>query len=46
MRKRCTEKRIIGFLRESGVCLPIKALCRKQDLSESGYDAWLPSSAA
>ena len=40
MKKRFTEKQIIGFLREAEVGLPIKELCCQHGFSEAGYYLW------
>jgi transposase InsO family protein len=40
MKKRFTEDRIIGFLREAEAGLPIKELCRRHGFSEASYYLW------
>ncbi len=40
MKKRFTETKIIGFLREAEAGLPIKQLCRKHGFSEASYYLW------
>ena len=40
MKKRFTEERIIGFLREAEAGLPIKELCRRHGFSEASYYLW------
>ena len=40
MKKRYTEKRSIGFVREADAGLPVKELCRKHGFSEPSYYAW------
>lgn len=40
MKKRFTEERIIGFLREADAGLPVKDLCRRHGFSESSYFLW------
>ena len=40
MRKRYTEERIIGFLREADSGLPVKDLCRRHGFSEASYYLW------
>lgn len=40
MKKRYTEEKIIGFLREADAGLPIKELCRKHGFSEASYYGW------
>ncbi len=40
MKKRFTEERIIGFLREAEAGLPVKELCRKHGFSEASYYLW------
>jgi len=40
MKKRFTEERIIGFLREAETGLPVKELCRRHGFSEASYYLW------
>jgi putative transposase len=40
MKKRFTDERIIGFLREAEAGLPLKQLCRKHGFSEGSYYQW------
>ena len=40
MKKRYTEEKIIGFLREANAGLPVKELCRKHGFSEPSCYAW------
>ena len=40
MKKRFTEEKIIGFLREAEAGLPIAELCRKHAFSEASYYLW------
>ena len=40
MKKRFTEERIIGFLREAEAGLPVKELCRRHGFSEASYYLW------
>ena len=40
MKKRFSEERIIGFLREAEAGLPVKELCRKHGFSEASYYLW------
>ncbi len=40
MKKRYTEERIIGFLKEADRGMPVKELCRKHGFSEPSYYAW------
>ena len=40
MKKRFTEKQIIGFLQEANSGVPIKELCRKHGFSEASYYLW------
>lgn len=37
MKKRFSEEKIIGFLRESEAGMPIKDLCRQHGFSEASY---------
>ena len=40
MKKRFTEEKSIGFLREAEDGMPVKELCRKHDFSEASYYLW------
>jgi putative transposase len=40
MKKRFTEEKIIGFLREAEGGLPVKDLCRRHGFSEASYYLW------
>ena len=40
MKKRFSEKRIVGILREAEAGVAINALCRKHGFSASSYYAW------
>ena len=40
MKKRFTDERIIGFLREAEAGVVVKDLCRKHGFSESSYSLW------
>ena len=40
MKKRFSEARIIGFLREAEAGLPVKDLCRRHGFSEASYYLW------
>ena len=40
VKKRFTEERIIGFLREAEAGLPVKELCRRHGFSEASYYLW------
>ena len=40
MKKRFTEERIIGFLREAEAGLSVKDLCRRHGFSEASYYLW------
>ena len=40
MKKRFTEERIIGFLREAEAGLPVIELCRRHGFSEASYYLW------
>lgn len=40
MKKRFTEKQIIGFLRDADSGIAIKELCRKHGFSEASYYLW------
>ena len=40
MKKRFSEERIIGFLREAEAGLPVKDLCRRHGFSEASYYLW------
>lgn len=40
MKKRFTEKQIIGFLQEADSGVVIKDLCRKHGFSEASYYLW------
>lgn len=40
MKKRFTDERIIGFLREAEAGVVVKDLCRKHGFSESSYYLW------
>ncbi len=40
MKKRYTEERIIGFLKDADGGMPVKELCRKHGFSEPSYHAW------
>ena len=46
IKKRYSEKHIIGFLREADAGLPVKELCRKHGFSEPSTTVGRPSSAA
>ena len=37
MKKRFTEARIVGFLREADAGIPVKELCRKHGFSDASY---------
>ena len=40
MKKRYSEKQIIGFLREAEAGMPVKELYRKHGFSEASYYLW------
>ena len=40
MKKRFSEERIIGFLREADAGMPVKELCRRHAFSEASYYLW------
>jgi putative transposase len=40
MKKRFTEEKIIGFLREAEGGLSVKDLCRRHGFSEASYYLW------
>ncbi len=40
MKKRFTDERIIGFLREAEAGMAVKDLCRKHGFSEASYYLW------
>ena len=40
MKKRFTEKQIIGFLREADSGVPVNNLCRRHGFSEASYYLW------
>lgn len=40
MRKRFSEEKIIGFLREPEAGMPVKALCRRHGFSEASFYPW------
>ena len=40
MKKRFSERQIIGFLREAEAGLPVKDLCRRHGFSEASYYLW------
>ena len=40
MKKRFSEARIIGFLREAEAGLPVTQVCRRHGFSEASYDLW------
>lgn len=40
MKKRYSEERIIGFLREADAGMAIKDLCRRHGFSEASYYLW------
>ena len=40
MKKRFSEERIIGFLREAEAGVAVKDLCRKHGFSEASYYLW------
>lgn len=40
MKKRFTDERIIGFLREAEAGVAVKDLCRKHGFSEASYYLW------
>lgn len=40
MKKRFSEKQIIGFLREADAGVAIKDLCRRHGFSEASYYLW------
>lgn len=40
MKKRYTEKQIIGFLQEADSGIAVKELCRKHGFSEASYYLW------
>ena len=40
MKKRFSEERIIGFLREADAGMPVKELCGRQGFSEASYYLW------
>mgnify|MGYP000665019585 FL=1 len=40
MKKRFTEEKIIGFLREAESGLPVAELCRRHGFSEASYYLW------
>lgn len=40
MKKRLSDERIIGFLREAGAGVAVKNLCRKHGFSEASCSLW------
>ena len=40
MKKRFSEKQIIGFLREAEAGVAVKGLCRRHEFSEASYYLW------
>lgn len=40
MKKRFTEEKVIGFLREAEAGMSVKELCRKHGCSEASYYLW------
>ena len=40
MKKRYTEERIIGFLKEADAGMAVKELCRRHGFSEASYYLW------
>lgn len=40
VKKRYSEERIIGFLKEAEAGVPIKELCRQHGFSEASYYLW------
>lgn len=40
MKKRFTEEKIIGFLREADAGVAVKDLCRRHGFSEASYYLW------
>jgi putative transposase len=40
MKKRFSEEKIIGFLREADAGLSVKELCRRHGFSEASYYLW------
>jgi putative transposase len=40
MKKRFSEEKIIGFLREADAGVPVKDLCRRHGFSEASYYLW------
>ena len=40
MKKRFSEERIIGFLKEAGAGVPVKELCRKHGFSDALFYTW------
>jgi len=40
VKKRFSEEKIIGFLREAEAGMPVKELCRKHGFSEASYYLW------
>ena len=40
MKKRYSEERIIGFLKEADSGVPVKELCRRHGFSEASYYLW------
>ena len=40
MKKRFSEEKIIGFLREAEADMPVKDLCRRHGFSEASFYLW------
>ena len=40
MKKRFSEEKIIGFLREAEAGMPVKDLCRRHGFSEASFYLW------
>lgn len=40
MKKRFSEERIIGFLKEAEAGMPVKELCRKHGFSDASFYTW------
>lgn len=40
MKKRYSEERIIGFLKEADAGVPVKELCRQHGFSEASFYLW------
>ena len=40
MKKRFTEQKIIGFLKEAEAGMPVKELCRRHGFSDASFYTW------